>query len=125
SVSARSAASGERSVHRAASVRALVLDALREPAGVVRLPPHELDLLLRLLRRTRLLARVGWQLREAGLLDALPRAAIDQLLGALASAEAQRRAALWEVDRVVHALRDDPPEPLIVLKGCAYALADL
>lgn len=109
----------------AASVRALVVDTLRDPAGVVRLPPRDLDLLLRLLRRAQLLARVGWQLREAGLLESLPRAAADQLVGALALAEAQRRAALWEVDRIVHALRDDPPQPLVVLKGCAYALAEL
>lgn len=106
-------------------MRALVVGALREPAGVVRLPQRDLDLLLRLLRRSQLLARLGWQLREAGLLDTLPRAAVDQLLGAIALAEAQRRAGLWEIDRIVHALRDDPPKPLIVLKGCAYALADL
>lgn len=105
--------------------RRLVLDVLCDPSSIVRLAPRELDLVLRLLRRTRLLGRLGWQLREADLLSTLPRAATDQLLGALVYVEAERRAALWELDRIVHALRDDPPAPLVVLKGCAYALAGL
>lgn len=109
----------------AAHVRNLVTDALRNPTGVAALPPRELDLVLRVLRRARLLGRIAWQLREAGLLAAMPRAAVDHLLGALAHAEAQRRAALWELDRVVQALRDELPTPTVVLKGCAYALAGL
>ncbi len=109
----------------AAHVRRLVVAALRDPPRIVELPLRELDLLLRVLRRARLLARIGCQLREARLLDALPRAAVDHLLGALVNAEAQRRVALWELDRVMHALRDDPPAPIVVLKGCAYTLAGL
>lgn len=109
----------------AVRVRSLVTGALREPRSIVRLPPRELDLLLRVLRRLRLLGRIAWQLREAELLAGLPAAAVDHLLGALAHAEAQRRAALWELDRVVHALRDELPMPTVVLKGCAYALAGL
>ncbi len=108
-----------------ARVRRLLVAALRDPHRIAALLPRELDLLLRVLRRARLLARIGWQLREAHLLDALPRAAVDQLRGALAHAEAQRRAALWELDRVVPALRDELPPPLVVLKGCAYAIGGL
>lgn len=78
-----------------------------------------------MLRRARLLGRIASQLRERALLDELPRAASDQMLGSLAFIEARQRAALWELDRVVHALRNDPTAPLVVLKGCAYVLAGL
>ncbi len=103
----------------------LVVRALRQPQCVVELSPRELDLLLRLMRRTRLLGRLAWQLHAAELLERLPAAATDQLLGALAFVEARKRAALWELDRVVHALGDERPLPLVVLKGCAYDLAAL
>lgn len=106
-------------------VRRLVLGALRDPSSLLRLSPGDLDLSLRVLRRARLLARIATQLRDDELLAELPRAAIDQMLGSIAFVEAQQRAALWELDRVVHALRDDPTAPLVVLKGCAYALAGL
>lgn len=114
-----------RDTRHAARLRRLVTDALRDPRGIPGLAPRDLDALLRVLRRARLLARVAWRLRDARLLSALPPAAVDHLLGALAHAEAQRRAALWELDRVVHALRDELPAPTVVLKGCAYALAGL
>jgi hypothetical protein len=65
------------------------------------------------------------QLRDAGLLEAMPTPAVDQLLGALALADSQRRATLWELDRVAYALRAAPPTPLVVLKGCAYASCGL
>ncbi len=106
-----------------AIVQRLVIGALREPASVLELPAAELDLALRLMRRARLLGRLGWKLRELGLLDRLPEAASDQLLSALAVAESRRRVALWELDRIAWALGGDPGFPLVALKGCAYLLA--
>ena len=44
-------------------VRTLVLAALRDPLSVPALPPPDLDLTLRLMRRLRLLGRLAWQLR--------------------------------------------------------------
>ncbi|HEY0877895.1 MAG TPA: nucleotidyltransferase family protein [Zeimonas sp.] len=109
----------------AASLCGLVAAALRDPPCIEQLLPRQLDLLLRALRRSRLLGRLAWQLREAGRLEALPAPAIDQLLGALALAESQQRAASWELDRVAYALRGMPTAPLVALKGCAYALCGL
>lgn len=105
--------------------RSLVVDALRDPESLGALTARDLDLTLRLLRRARLLGRIAAYRRETGRPSNLPRAARDQLDGSLVFAEAQQRTALWELDRVRHALRGDSPSPLIVLKGCAYALARL
>ncbi len=52
-----------------AIVQRLVIGALREPASVLELPAAELDLALRLMRRARLLGRLGWKLRELAPVD--------------------------------------------------------
>lgn len=101
----------------------LVRDALRDPRSVVALPADELDLTLRLLRRARLLGRLGTALAEANLIGSLPGTAVDQLESAAVTAEARARAARWELDRVAWALSDLPTVPIVVLKGCAYLLA--
>lgn len=104
-------------------VRAHVVAALRDPASLTALAPGELDFTLRVLRRSRLLARIAWQLREQGLLERLPRQAQDALVGALATTEARARLARWELDRLAWALADLPDLPLVAMKGCAYLLA--
>ena len=103
--------------------RTLVLAALRDPLSVPALPPPDLDLTLRLMRRLRLLGRLAWQLRAAGVLDSLPDVVTDQLLSALVLCESRVRSARWELDRVAWALRDRGEVPLVALKGCAYLLA--
>jgi len=106
-----------------AVVRRLVLEALRNPCGVVALPAGELDLTLRLVRRARLLGRLAWQLRDGGLLEAQPAVVADQLQSALVVAESRARAARWELDRIAWALERVPDVPLVAMKGCAYLLA--
>jgi len=103
--------------------RTLVLGALRNPLSVPALSPPDLDLTLRLMRRLRLLGRLAWQLRAAGVLDSLPDVVTDQLLSALVLCESRVRSARWELDRVAWALRDRGEVPLVALKGCAYLLA--
>lgn len=103
----------------------LLTQALRAPRAMAALPPAELDLTLRLLRRAGLLGRLAWQLRAEGLLTDLPRVASDQLLSALVSADACQRAARWELDRLAWALESLPAGPLVALKGCGYLLANL
>jgi hypothetical protein len=103
--------------------RTLVLGALRNPLSVPALSPPDLDLTLRLMRRLRLLGRLAWQLRAAGVLDSLPDVVTDQLLGALVLCESRVRSARWELDRLAWALRDRGNVPLVALKGCAYLLA--
>jgi hypothetical protein len=106
-------------------VRRAIVTALRDPAGVAALPTAELDFTIRVMRRARLLGRLAWQLREAGILESLPVVAGDALLGALASAESQAHAVLWELDRIAWALRELAEVPLVAVKGGAYLLAGL
>jgi hypothetical protein len=104
----------------------LLAAVLADPAHLLRLAPFELDLVLRLLRRARLLGRIAGQLAEIGDIDGkFPRAAADQLVSAATEAKARAGAAHWELDRLTWALDDLPAEvPLIALKGCAYLLAE-
>lgn len=106
-------------------VRRLVVAALLDPASVVTLPPRDLDLTLRVLRRVRLLGRLGSSLAAAGRLDLLPQPAIDALQSAMVTARARTRLARWELDRLAWALADDASIQPVALKGCAYLLADL
>ena len=106
-----------------AIARKLVLGALRDPCGVPVLPPTQVDLTLRLMRRARLLSRLAWRLRQAGLLEMQPPVVADQLRSALVSAEARVRAGQWELNRLAWALDDVPGVSLVVMKGCAYVLA--
>lgn len=114
---------GADSGHSPAAVRARVLAALREPLAVFSLPPGELDLTLRLLRRARLLGRLAQQVQSSGLLSDQPRVVADQLESAMVRVEARQRAARWELERLAWALRELPEVPLVVMKGCAYLLA--
>jgi hypothetical protein len=100
--------------------------AIKDPAAVTRLAPRELDLTLRLMRRVRMLGRLGVQLSERGLLNTLPSEAVAQLASAAVAVEARYRIARWELNRIAHVLKSALPEtPVIVLKGCAYLLAAL
>jgi len=106
-------------------VRRSILRTLGDPAAVAALPPGELDFTIRVVRRAKLLGRLAWRLRQAGLLEALPQTAIDALQGALATAEARTRVARWELNRIARALADEATLPLVAMKGCAYLLAGL
>lgn len=109
----------------AALARELVTAALDDPQALDGREPPELDLVLRLLRRAKLLGRAGWHLREAGRLEALPAPARDQLHSALAMVEARERLARWELDRIGRALAGAGVGPVVLMKGCAYLLAGL
>ena len=105
--------------------RALLRSALEEPLALPDWPVADLDLVLRLLRRTRLLGRLGWRLREAGRLDELPQAARDQFSSALAMVQARERLARWELERLAAPLAHPSVGRVVLLKGCAYLLANL
>jgi hypothetical protein len=103
----------------------LLLRVLRDPGQLPLLPPAEMDMTIRLLRRARLLGRVATQVHDRGLDAGLPTVVADQLESARINAEARQRAALWEVDRLAWALQILPKVSLVLMKGCAYALAGL
>ena len=60
-------------------------------------------------------------------LDAAPsrQVAAPGIAQCLVHAEASTRLVLWELNRILSALADGPAINLVVLKGCAYALAGL
>lgn len=111
--------------HSTAQARQLMLLAIRDPLQVVRLPPRDLDLTIRIMRRARLLGRLAWHLKQADLLQNLPRVARDALVGALALTEARARAARWELERIAYALQGSGVENVVALKGCAYLISGL
>lgn len=107
-------------------VRALLERVLREPREFAQLAPAQMDLAIRLLRRARLLARVAVRMGEQ---PALPRAARDALDSAVIAARSRARLALWELDRIAWALREDDATaaarvPVVVMKGAAYLLCN-
>ncbi len=106
-------------------LRRLLVLSITRPQDLVTLSVRELDLALRLARRARLLGRLAVRLQAAGQLDRLPAVAADQLAAALAMADARKRIARWELDRIARAVRPAPEIPLVVLKGCAYLLLGL
>jgi hypothetical protein len=101
----------------------LLLQVLRDPASFLALAPYEIDLAIRLLRRARLLGRVAADIQQAGAGLELPGIVRDQFESAQINVEARQRAALWEVDRLAWALQDLADVPIVLLKGCAYAMA--
>ncbi|MGE0581098.1 MAG: nucleotidyltransferase family protein [Steroidobacteraceae bacterium] len=105
--------------------RRLMIDALSRPGEIVAWPAADLDLVLRVLRRARLLGRLAEGLAERGLLDALPLPARDALASARIAAQARARVAAWELDRIACALEGLADLQVVAMKGCAYLLAGL
>ena len=101
-----------------------LLNALRDPAGTLDLDAGAWDGLLRRARGHFLLARLGYQLDDNGLLGRIPDAARGQIQDAQARADFNQhliRVELRSVGRVLEGLG----VPLILLKGGAYAAAGL
>jgi hypothetical protein len=99
--------------------------ALNNPGQVASMVPEELDLLLQLLRRVRLHGRFAAELKREGAFADIPQVAQDQLESALVMADARKRVAMWELNRIDWATRDQQGIDLICMKGCAYILLGL
>jgi hypothetical protein len=106
------------------AAKQLLLEVLREPAGIVRLQASDWDLLLRLLRRTRLKARFAEFAVHSGVLSQLPDKVIQQFTAARSFVSQRQRMARWEVHCILKAL-EGSDIPIVLLKGSAYILADL
>jgi hypothetical protein len=102
----------------------LLLAAVAEPPGLATLPAPDWDLLLRVARRARLLARLAHDLELAGMLDSVPARAANHLRAAIAVYEHHASLARFEIDRLAWAL-GPRAEGLVLLKGNAYDAAGL
>ena len=100
----------------------LLLVALRAPADLRNLSPRGWDLLLRLARRARLLARLSVLVEEAGVLDAVPQQAAANLRGARVYSDQLSQLAWFELERVAWAL-GELADGVIALKGSAYLMS--
>lgn len=103
---------------------ALVLATLENPGGFIGRPVSELELIVRVLRRSGLLAWLAERLQGAERWAELPPRVRDHLEAARVVAAEDARMLRWEVDRIGHALRGTGL-PVIALKGAAYLLAGL
>ena len=102
----------------------ILLRALGDPGRTLAFTIDEWDLLLRVARANRLLARLAVCLEEHGLMARLPAKVVDHLAAAQVIAEHRQRAASWEISRIQRALAS-LQIPIVLLKGGAYILAGL
>ena len=102
----------------------LLLAVLRDPAQAASLGVEQWDLLLRQARHARLLGRLAVVMDERELVSQLPAKVKDHFTAARVFVTWRQRAARWEINRLLDALRNIK-EPLVLLKGSAYILADL
>jgi hypothetical protein len=102
----------------------VLLEVLRDPVRLTSLSENEWDLLLRLARASRLIARLEFLLREQGTWESVPQRARDNIRGALVQVQylqLQIRRELMEVRKALRGLET----PLVLLKGAAYMEAGL
>jgi len=95
---------------------------LGNPTGISRISGEQWNAILLHSRKTQSLGQLASRLDSAGLLNEVPPAVLRHL--SLARTTAQRRAdaARWEIDVIRRAIH--PSTPVILLKGCAYLVAD-
>ena len=101
-----------------------LLDVLRDPARMATLALRDWDLLLRQSAAAGLLPRIAMQADELGLNARVPDAVRPHLTAARTLANKQRQAVRWEARRLARALAKIDG-PVLLLKGAAYAIADL
>jgi hypothetical protein len=105
-------------------VDAPLLVALRGPAAMLRFSEQEWDLLVRQGLSSGLLGRLGDLARRHGLATQIPVPVWRHMEAMLTIADKQQRAVLWEVKHLSRAL-NSINSPVVLLKGAAYAAADL
>jgi hypothetical protein len=101
-----------------------LLSVLRDPAHMATLDLKSWDLLLRQAGSAGLLSRIAVQAEAAGLNARVPDAVRPHLTAARTVAAKQRQAVRWEARRIAQALAETDA-PVLLLKGAAYAIADL
>ncbi|CAN5209722.1 nucleotidyltransferase family protein [soil metagenome] len=101
-----------------------LLRALGEPAAMAGFSPSTWDLVVRQATHAGLLGRLGAMAQRAGLQQRIPVAAWRHLEAVLSIAEQQQRAVRWELVHLSASLAA-LEGPVLLLKGAAYAAANL
>lgn len=104
-----------------------LLRALREPAAMAGFTEADWDLVVRQAAAAGLLGRLAALARQANVAHALPVPVQRHLTAHRTIAEQQQRAVHWELVHLSRALEalEELPGPVLLLKGAAYAAADL
>lgn len=102
----------------------LLLESIRNPVSTIRLDLSAWDDLIRLARRSNLIARLATGIEQAGVLDRLPALVKPHCVAALALARHQRQAVIWEARHIANAVQW-LEMPVVLLKGAAYSVAGL
>jgi hypothetical protein len=103
---------------------AIIIAALRDPERLPTVPLSGWGPIIRRARRAGLLGRLATLLADRGILAAVPEPPRRHIEAALTVAEKHRRDVLWEVRCIGQAV-EKLHLPLILLKGAAYAVAEL
>jgi hypothetical protein len=106
------------------STRSSLLLAIREPGAMTGFDARTWDLVVRQASQAGLLGRLGALAREAGIEPAIPADVWRHMAAVLGIADQQRRAVRWELVNLSGTLAE-LKGPVLLLKGAAYAAADL
>ena len=106
------------------SEEGLLLEALRDPATVTQLDWKEWNALLQQGRHAGVLARMRSRLKDLDLLAQIPPKVAEILESAQTVANENKRAVLWELNRLERALSLNGLQ-VVLLKGAAYHMAEL
>jgi len=103
---------------------AALLAALREPAAMAGFDANTWDRVVRQAAAAGVLGRLGALARETGIDEALPAPVWRHMQALLTLAGQQKRAVRWELVQLSRTLAN-LAGPVLLLKGAAYAAADL
>lgn len=102
----------------------LLLQILRQERTLAELQDDDWDLLIRQAKRCKLVAKLYYLAEDEQLLKSLATPVLRHLESARVHADKQYRDFLWEAGKLESAFADSG-QPLIFLKGAAYAFAQL
>lgn len=102
----------------------LLVNAIRYPAGLSGASLRDWDALIRLAKRANLIGRLAEGMHSLGAMNEVPMPVRVHLESARVLTSHQRQAVVWEARHIGKALLPIG-RPVILLKGAAYAIADL
>lgn len=102
----------------------ILIDAIKFPERLPGATLRDWDSILRLAKRANLIGRLAEGAHHRGVMDELPLQVRTHLESARVLTSHQRQAIAWEARHIGKAL-ESIGAPLILLKGAAYAMADL
>lgn len=99
-----------------------LISLLQDPSGVASITDEQWNEVVACGRRTQLLGQLAQALRRAGVFEQVPLTVQRHLELNELTARRRAEAALWELKGMRRAI--DAATPLVVLKGCAYVVAE-